>query len=115
MADYSARAVKMHGCGLALGRLARSLVFLSNQGNASASEYRECVKSYYDILDKHENHTAFDYLVSHYQYYDAQAAKLNFSDKKYWRDRVSLAWVKARFRVLQTIQFSHVAISLGLM
>ena len=47
MTDFSARAVKMHGCGLELGRLARKLVFLVNRGNASAIEYEECAKSYY--------------------------------------------------------------------
>jgi hypothetical protein len=115
MADYSARAVKMHGCGLELGRLLRELVFLINRGNASAVEYQECAKRYYDILDKHENHTWLDYLISHHQHYDAKASKLDFSNKKYWRDRVSLALVKAKIWTLQTLQFSHVAISLGLM
>ena len=115
MADYSARAVKMHGCGLELGRLARRLVFLNNRGNASAFEYGECAKNYYDILDKHENHTGLDYLISHYQHYDAKASKLDCSDEKYWKERASLALVKAKIWTLQTIQFSHFAISFGLM
>lgn len=115
MADYSARAVKMHGCGLELGRLARNLVFLVNRGYVSAVEYEKCAKNYYDILDKHENHTHLDYLISHHQHYEAKASKLDFSNKKYWRDSASLALVKAKIWTFQTIQFSHVVISLGLM
>jgi hypothetical protein len=115
MADYSARAVKMHGCGLELGRLTRKLVFLVNRGYVSKVDYEECAKSYYDILDKHENHTRLDYLISHYQHYEAKVSKLDFSNKKYWRDSASLALVKAKIWTFQTIQFSHVVISLGLM
>lgn len=115
MTNYSARAVKMHGCGLELGRLARTLIFLINQGNSSADEYKECAKSYYDILDKHENHTLLDYLESHYLHYDKKASQLYFSDKKYWIDRASLLFVKAKIWTLQTIHFSHYVISLGLM
>ncbi|MEY3672582.1 MAG: hypothetical protein RI904_2239 [Pseudomonadota bacterium] len=115
MANYSARAVKMHGCGLELGRLARRLFFLINRGNTSAIEYEECAKSYYDILDKHENHTKLDYLISHHQHYGAKASILEFSDKKYWRERASLALVKVKIWTLQTIQFSHFAISFILM
>jgi hypothetical protein len=115
MANYSARAVKMHGCGLELGRLARKLVFLVNRGHISAYEYEECAKCYYDILDKHENHMHIDYLISHHQHYDAKASKLDFCNKKYWRDRASLALVKAEIWALKTIQFSHFSISLILM
>lgn len=115
MADYSARAVKIHGCGLELGRLARKLVFLVNRGYVSADEYEECAKNYYDILDKHENHTQLDYLISHHQYYEAKASKMDFSNKKYWRDSASLVLVKAKIWIFQIIQFSHVVISLGLM
>ncbi len=115
MANYSARAVKMHGCGLELGRLARKLVFLVNRGHISAYEYQECAKCYYDILDKHENHMHIDYLISHHQHYDAKASKLDFCNKKYWRDRASLALVKAEIWALKTIQFSHFSISLILM
>lgn len=115
MANYSARAVKMHGCGLELGRLTRKLFFLVNGGNASAQKYEECAKCYYDILDKHENHMHLDYLISHHQHYDAKASKLDFCNKKYWRDRTALGLVKAEIWALKTIQFSHFVISLGLM
>lgn len=115
MADYSARAVKMHGCGLELGRLARKLVFITNRGSASANEYEECSKRYYDILDKHENHTHLDYLISHYQHYDAKASKLSFFSKEYLRCRSALIVVKVRIWLLELLHFSHYFISLGLM
>ena len=115
MADYSARAVRMHSCGLALGRLARHLVFLIHRGNVTDAEYKEAAKDYYDILDKHENHTHRDYLVAHHQYYDARSSKLEFFSLPWCRERTRLAWVKARILVLSALQLSHYAISLGLM
>ncbi len=60
MANYSARAVRMHECGLQLGRLARKLFDLRTRQNLTQGEYDACVKDYYDILDKHENHTRTD-------------------------------------------------------
>lgn len=115
MADYSARAVKMHGCGLELGRLARKLVFLIGQGTVSNADYEECAKRYYDVLDKHENHTLSDYLVAHHQYYDAQIAKLEIFSQIYWRQRIHLFWTRVRIWILVGLQFSHYALSLGLM
>lgn len=115
MADYSARAVRMHGCGLALGRLARRLVFLIARGNVTSAEYEEAAKDYYDILDKHENHTYRDYLVAHHQYYDAHALRLDLFSRPWWRERTRLARVKASIWVLAALQLSHYAISLGLM
>lgn len=115
MADYSARAVKMHGCGLELGRLARKLVFLINRGSASANEYEECSKRYYDILDKHENHTHLDYLISHHQHYDAEVSRLSLSSKEYLRARSALIVVKVKILLLKMLHFSHYFISLGLM
>lgn len=115
MADYSARAVRMHGCGLALGRLARHLVFLIDRGNVTSAEYEECAKAYYDILDKHENHTYRDYLVAHHQYYDSHTSKLELYSESWWRKRTSLLWVQLRIWGLTALQLSHYAISLGLM
>lgn len=115
MADYSARAVKMHGCGLELGRLARKLVLLIDRGSVSGAEYEECADKYYNILDKHENHTHQDYLVSHYQYYDAQLSKLDFFSQDYWRQRLPLVLIKMQIWSRKCLQFSHFAISLGLM
>lgn len=115
MADYSARAEKMHSCGLALGRLARRLVFLDHRGDTSACEYRVCAESYYDILDKHENHSTLDYLESHYQYYRVKVAELKFSEIEYWIRRAPLVWVQAKILALGIIQFTDVVISLGLM
>lgn len=115
MADYSARAVRMHGCGLALGRLARHLVFLIDRGNVTSAEYDEAAKGYYDILDKHENHTYTDYLVSRYQHYDGVASTLEIFSGAWWRERISLAWVKARIWALTFVHLSHYAVSLALM
>lgn len=115
MADHSARAVKMHGCGLELGRLARKLVLLLSKQSVSTDEYEECAKSYYDTLDKHENHTRLDYLISHYQHYEAKASKLDLSSTDYWRKSSSLAYVKLKIWILTAFQFSHFIISLALM
>jgi hypothetical protein len=115
MANYSARAVKMHGCGLELGRLARHLVFLIQRGNVTPLEYEECAKNYYDILDKHENHTYLDYLVAHHQYYDSVASNLPLFSSSWWRKRVHVAWVRVGIWSLKALQFSHYVLSLGLM
>lgn len=115
MADFSARAVKMHGCGLELGRLARHLVFLKDRGNSSAEEYEASAKRYYDILDKHENHNLYDYLVSHHQHYSAKLAKLGFFTCKYWRSRIPLFKVQGKIWILSIFQFFHYFFSLALM
>lgn len=110
MANFSARAVKMHGCGLELGRLARQLVELKNSGNNQTNSYDECTKEYYDILDKYENHTRTDYLTSHYEYYDGKTTELSLS-ADWLAKRFKLEIVRFKLYVLHCLQFSHYAMS----
>jgi len=115
MANFAARAAVIHQCGLELGRLARRLLVMRDTGAVSRAEYDECAKQYYDILDKHENHTRTDYLVAHYEYYDSLASKLTTFSKEWWVERTGLLFVRIKLYVLHLVQFSHYIASAVLM
>jgi hypothetical protein len=115
MTNSSARAVLMHDCGLELGRLSRKLYQLNERGNVTQAEYDACAKHYYDILEKHENHTYTDYMVAHYDYYEALASALQLFSKEWWAEHARLAFARIRTYGLHALQFSHYAISLGVM
>jgi hypothetical protein len=104
MSNFSARAVRIHECGLALGRLVRNLYQIQRGAPVQQSEYQEFSKLYYDILEKYENHTRTDYLVAHYEYYESKSETAN-----------SLSSVKFKFRLFHALQFSHYVITLLLM
>lgn len=61
MANYSARSVKLHKCGLDLGELARELYMKSTQTGAMGYSYIEYAKRYYVIRGQYENHEEIDY------------------------------------------------------
>jgi hypothetical protein len=92
MGNYAARSVKLHGCGLELGRLARKLYAMRTDPSVTDEDYKTAAQQYYDILEKHENHTKADYLVAHYEYYASGAALLQaeasgISAKSTWLER----------------------------
>jgi hypothetical protein len=61
LGNYSARSVKIHRCGMELGKLARELKpYLNMQDERGA--YDKFVEMYYECLEKYENHEACDYL-----------------------------------------------------
>lgn len=64
MGNHVARSIKMHLCGLELGKLARELHFISTANSGNEKKYIEKADSYYSILEKCENHTRADYLVA---------------------------------------------------
>ncbi|MEX2491139.1 MAG: SLATT domain-containing protein [Nitrospirales bacterium] len=60
LGDYSARAVKIHRCGMELGKIARELKpYLEKQDDQGA--YEKFVEKYYECLEKYENHETCDY------------------------------------------------------
>lgn len=61
LGDYSARSVKLHRCGMELGKIARNLQ-LYVAADCEDEKYKEFVREYYDCLEKYENHEACDYL-----------------------------------------------------
>lgn len=63
--DYSARSVKIHRCGMELGRLARKIKPYEGCKNEN-EKYDEFANDYYNCLEKYENHENVDYLVSDY-------------------------------------------------
>ena len=63
--DYSARSVKIHRCGMELGRLARKIKPYET-GEDATGKYDEFANDYYNCLEKYENHENVDYLVSDY-------------------------------------------------
>lgn len=63
--DYSARSVKIHRCGMELGRIARRIKpFEGEDDNIDA--YEKLANDYYNCLEKYENHENVDYLVADY-------------------------------------------------
>ena len=105
MGNYASRGVKLHSCGLELGRLARDLYGLNQTGNAVKADYDAASKRYYDILEKHENHKKTDYLRAHYEYYSALQNKKGFSLQK----------SRIHSKVFFVLEFSHYYISLAVM
>ena len=120
MGNYSERSVKLHGCGLELGRLARKLFQLKSKNSYSeiGDDYKECSKNYYDILDKYENHTRADYLVAHYEYYSSYKIKRDETDSLgkfvlfYIIIKMNLISVRYKIYIFHALQFSHYVISI---
>jgi SMODS and SLOG-associating 2TM effector domain family 5 len=116
MANFSARAQKLHECGLELGRLSRELLLWSCGKNATNKQYSAAVKNYYDILDRHENHTPIDYKVANYEHYFFEETSL-----KNCNGRTDLVWkcLKYQWRKIviygsHFLQFSHYVFSVFL-
>ena len=112
ISNFSARVVKMHECGLQLGRLARQLVYLRDAGWHLRRKYDKYTKNYYDILDKHENHTRTDYLVAHYEYYDGKKdlePSIDTSRLVQWSHLI-----KIKIYWLHFLQFAHYIASIVL-
>lgn len=107
MANFSARAVKFHECGLQLGRLARKLVYLRDTGSLIQSEYDECAKVYYDTLEKHENHTRTDYLTAHHEYYDGKIDELEVFSRAWFIKRTHLLGVRLKIYLFHILQYIH--------
>ena len=114
MANYSARAVKLHECGLGLGRLARELTFLSAVHDVAQAQYEAYAARYYDILDKHENHTRADYLVAHYEYYGRYMSITEGISWVWCVRTLELTWVLIRIYLWHVSQFAHYVLSVGL-
>ena len=77
MGNYSARAIKLHECGMELGRLARNLYqYTSPSVSGTTAVYDDVASRYYNILEKYENHSRADYLRAHYEYYSGKSATL---------------------------------------
>lgn len=114
MADYSARSVKLHECGIELGALARRLFLLSKDPCSTADDYMQSAKDYYAILSKHENHSAVDYLVSNCENSRGQHFQDEFLSMEWLRWRTWLVYAKAEIYALHALQFSHYVISVAL-
>jgi hypothetical protein len=61
--DYSARSVKVHRCGLELGRIARKIKPYESSSDEQ-EKYEVLNGEYYNCLEKYENHENVDYLVA---------------------------------------------------
>lgn len=110
MANFTARSVKLHNCGLELGRLVRELTYLSIHPGVVESDYSNAHKKYYDILDKHENHTKVDYITAGFDH----DFGLNIKSKSI----ISCFKIFAgllRIYLLHILQFSHYVVSMGVM
>lgn len=87
--DYSARSVKIHRCGMELGRLARKIK-PHEEGGDESGKYDEFTNDYYNCLEKYENHENVDYLVSDYASRDWYAgSKINNASGQKWLMLVS--------------------------
>lgn len=71
--NFSARAERMHACGMDLGRLARQLYPYrkKNDSDALDLDYKSISDAYYECLEKHENHTHVDFLAAKHDLLDA--------------------------------------------
>lgn len=67
--DYSARCVKIHRCGMELGRIARKIKPYEGV-DGEDEKYEQFTNDYYNCLEKYENHESVDYLVADYSSQD---------------------------------------------
>src|SRR5690606_18888201 len=121
MGNYSARAVKLHECGMELGRLARDLhPHVSPSTTGTSVLYEAYAKHYYDILAKYENHSVADYLRAHYEYYSAKLPSVPagsnqferyFCIFRWWWD-LQVNWLKAKAWLW--VAYSHYLITAAL-
>lgn len=113
MANFSAKAQRMHQCGLDLGRLSRRLHLWTCGSYATNAQYREAANSYYDILDKYENHTRLDYLVATHEQQRGECPRFQncgFS-KDYFLNITPLLCGKVILYFWHALQFSHYILS----
>jgi hypothetical protein len=114
MSDFSSRAVKLHACGLELGRLARQLYELVEKNAVDEPLYKEISTEYYNILDKYENHTRADGLVARYEYYRPKMVGIDLFSRAWIGKSWDLATKLVEFALLHLLQFSHYVISVAL-
>lgn len=71
--DFSARAEKMHACGMELGRLARKIFPYRTKDDSDDldGDYESISNAYYGCLEKYENHTHVDFLAAKHDLLDA--------------------------------------------
>jgi hypothetical protein len=103
----------MHQCGLELGRLTRRLHLWTCGSYATNAQYREAATTYYDILDKYENHTRLDYLVATHETNIGTCPKYrdNGFTILYVRHCVSQLFEKLELHFWHCLQFSHYVLS----
>ena len=106
--NFSARAERMHSCGMDLGRIARKLFPYRNREDSAELDgiYDSVSNDYYECLEKHENHTHIDFLAAKHDLLDG-------GDKLDWgiEARSAGIWVNKSARELLTL--SHFLFSLG--
>jgi hypothetical protein len=104
LGDYSLRSVKIHRCGMELGKIAREIkLYLGNAGNEEI--YKEFVNSYYECLEKYENHEACEYLEAVW-----------LAEGKRGKLTAMLGWAKdiAKFYVTRYLPTAHYFFVLGM-
>lgn len=82
--DYSARSVKIHRCGMELGRIARKIKPFEGSVLEDV-KYEELYNEYYNCLEKYENHENVDFLIATYEskYWAHERGNSPFTLKKF--------------------------------
>lgn len=115
MGNFSARSVKIHQCGIELGRIARNVKpYIGSKDNDD--KYNTLAENYYNCLEKYENHSHIDYLIAHY---DIEKSKKLTNDqdsicyyKKLILNKFVLFVLKIRIWFLTSVIFFHYIFSL---
>jgi hypothetical protein len=106
--NFSARAERMHACGMDLGRIARKLFPYRTQEDSTNFDqaYESFSNDYYECLEKHENHTHIDFLAAKHDLLDG-------GEKFSWGVEAKRAalWINKFLRELLTL--SHFLLSLA--
>lgn len=120
MGNFSARAERLHRCGLELSRLVRRVKPLRGSEDYDP-EYSEITKEYYDCLEKYENHKEVDFLSSRLEIERRKGyPDWNITSTKLQNINVLLGtlkgrihmWISVKARLL--LSFSHYAFSVFL-
>ncbi len=109
MGNHVARSIKLHLCGLELGKLARELHLLCCSQATNNNVYLEKNSAYYSILEKCENHTRADYLVARLEQY-AMEEKLSNGFGAWFKRQL----YRAQMCFWHIIQFFHYISSIAL-
>jgi hypothetical protein len=115
--DHSARSVKVHRCGMELGRIARKIKPYENS-DEDHDVYEILYNEYYNCLEKYENHEDVDYLIAQYESKDWYKLKNDKQLKDYQKKLFIIlvlfqqAVEKLRILMFSLLPISHYIISI---
>ncbi len=123
MGNFNARSEKLHRCGMELSRVLRRIKpYKGEEVAGEDSEYSELSRSYYDCLEKYENHKDVDFLTARLSIERRKGFPEKIGNESRWSfvyhltDNVQMrAFMNIGVFIRNFLSFSHYMISLMFM